>query len=105
MRVAAFLNGLEPGDVRVELLLNRALPGGDVEPPKFTSFAAGDGSTARGAVRERFQCTAQLDGDGSHEFAIDCAPPWCGQLSAQVRIVPHHPLLSHPYELGMMKWL
>ena len=105
MRVAGFLNGLEPGDVRVELVLNRALPGGNDEPPPYTSFAGGNGAAARGAVRERFHCTAHLDSDGSHEFAIDCAPPWCGQLSAQIRIVPHHPLLTHPYEMGMMKWL
>jgi starch phosphorylase len=105
MRVAGFLNGLDPDDVRVELVLNRALPGGDDQPPPFTSFGTGNGSKIRGAVREFFHCVAQLDSDGSHEFAIDCAPPWCGQMSAQIRIVPHHKLLTHPYEMGMMKWL
>ncbi len=105
MRVAAFLNGLEPGDVRVELVLKRLLPGGDDEPPPYTSFANGGETKNRGPVREVFSPTGQVDSDGSHEFAIDCAPPWCGQLDAQVRIVPHHALLTHPYEMGMMKWL
>lgn len=105
MRVAAFLNGLQPDDVRVELVLKRALPGGDEQPPPYTSFGSGDGTRSNGSVREVFTATGHLDSDGSHEFAIDCAPPWCGQLDAQVRIVPHHALLSHPYELGMMKWL
>lgn len=105
MRVAGFLNSLEPGDVRVELVLNRTLPGGKIEPPPYSSFASGNGSTSRGSVREVFNCTGHLDSDGSHEFAIDCAPPWCGQLSVQIRIVPHHALLTHPYEMGMMKWL
>ena len=105
MRVAGFLNSLAPGDVRVELVLNRSLPGGKVEPPPYSSFASGNGSTSRGSVREVFNCTGHLDSDGSHEFAIDCAPPWCGQLNVQIRIVPHHALLTHPYEMGMMKWL
>ncbi len=105
MRVAAFLNGLEPHDVRVELVLRRTLPGGDADPPPYTSFARSGGGKARGSVQESFSPTGQLDSEGSHEFAIDCAPPWCGRLDAQVRIVPYHTLLTHPYELGMMKWL
>jgi starch phosphorylase len=105
MRVAAFLNGLDPQDVRVELVLKRTLPVGETEPPPYTSFNQEDGAKTRGAVREFFKATGQVDSEGSHEFAIDCAPPWCGRLDAQVRIVPHHALLSHPYEMGMMKWL
>jgi starch phosphorylase len=105
MRVAAFLNGLEPHDVRVELVLKRVLPAGETEPPPYTSFNHEDGGKTRGSVREFFKATGQVDSEGSHEFAIDGAPPWCGRLDAQVRIVPHHALLSHPYELGMMKWL
>ena len=105
MRVAAFLNGLEPNDVRVELVLRRVLPAGETEPPLYTSFTREDGAKSRGAVREYFNPTGQVDSEGSHEFGIDGAPPWCGRLDAQVRIVPHHPLLSHPYEMGLMKWL
>jgi starch phosphorylase len=105
MHVAAFLNDLEPQDVRVELVLRRVLPAGETEPPPYTSFTREDGARAHGAVLEFFAPTGQVDSEGSHEFAIDCAPPWCGRLDAQVRIVPHHALLSHPYEMGMMKWL
>ncbi len=105
MRMAAFLNGLEPGDVRVELVLKRVLPAGETEPPPYSSFSRDDGARARGAVREYFSSTGKVDSEGSHEFAIDCAPPWCGRLDVQVRIVPHQALLSHPYEMGMMKWL
>jgi starch phosphorylase len=49
--------------------------------------------------------TGKVDSDGSHEFAVDLTPAWCGQLSYAMRIVPHHELLSHPYEMGMMKWV
>lgn len=105
MRVAGYLNGLDPSDVRVELVLTRSLPGGDVEPPPYSSFAGGEGATHSGSVREVFASTGQVDSEGSREFAIDCAPPWCGQLDVQIRVVPHHPLLTHPYEMGMMHWL
>ena len=104
-RVAAFLNGLDPGDVRVELVLRRELPDGGGDPPPYTSFAANGAGTIPGIVREPFTPTSERDSDGSHVFRVDCAPPWCGRMSAQVRIVPHHDLLSHPYEMGLMKWM
>ncbi len=104
-RVAAFLNGLDPGDVRVELVLQRELPDGRGEPPRYTSFTNGEAGAIPGIVREPFTSAGERDSDGSHVFRVDCAPPWCGRMSAQVRIVPHHDLLSHPYELGLMKWM
>jgi starch phosphorylase len=38
-------------------------------------------------------------------FALDVALQECGQFATEVRIYPWHELLSHPYELGLMKWL
>jgi glycogen phosphorylase len=29
----------------------------------------------------------------------------CGKLEYRVRIYPHNPLLAHPFEMGMMRWL
>ena len=109
MRVAVQLNGLDPGDVRLELLLTRELPDGPHEPPALTSFGA---DAARLRVRdgheaaiELFRPTGERDADGAHLFASECTPPWCGRLGAAVRVVPYHALLSHPYELGLMRWL
>jgi len=109
MRVAAQLNGLEPGDARVELLLTRELPDGPHEQPLLSSFAQAD---ERVRVRdgsavaiEAFAATGERAQDGAHLFAIECEAPWCGRISAEVRAVPHHELLSHPYELGLMRWL
>jgi glycogen phosphorylase len=105
-RVAAFLDGLDPADVRVELVLRRELPDGSGQPPRYTSFGTGDApESIPGVVCEPFAFTGERDSDGSHVFGIDSAAPWCGKISAQVRIVPHHALLSHPYEMGLMKWM
>jgi glycogen phosphorylase len=108
-RVAAQLNGLAPTDVRVELLLTREPPAGCHEPPALTSFRVVEGSpTIRDgheSAVECFEATGERDASGAHLYAIECTPPWCGRLGASVRIVPHHALLSHPYELGLMRWL
>ena len=109
MRVALQLNGLEPGDVRVELLLTRELPDGLHEPPRLNSFATpSPGRMVRDgheAAIELFAATGERAADGAHLFAIECTPPWCGRLGGTVRVVPFHEDLSHPYELGLMRWL
>jgi glycogen phosphorylase len=109
MRVAVQLGGLEPDDVRLELLLTRELPDGPHEPPALTSFGA---AAARRRVRdghetaiELFGATGERETDGARVFASECTPPWCGRLGAAVRVVPYHELLSQPYELGLMRWL
>jgi starch phosphorylase len=108
MRVAVQLNGLQPGDARVELLLARELPDGPHEPPLLTSFQPDERVRVRDgrlAAIELFAPTGEVEQDGAHVFAIECTPPWCGQLSAEVRAVPYHRLLANPYELGLMRWL
>lgn len=109
MTVAVSLGGLAPTDVRVELLLTHELPDGPYELPRLSSFEL---APDRPRIREGhevavelFQPTGRRDAAGSELYAIDCVPPWCGRLAAEVRVVPHHELLSHPYELGLMRWL
>lgn len=105
-RVAAFLNGLDPADVHVELILRRELRRGEEESPPYSYFGSEDGTTKRqGSVRELFKFANETDSDGSHVFAVEFTAPWCGPLSYYIRIVPHHALLTHPYEMGMMKWV
>jgi len=109
MTIAVQLAGLAPGDVRLELLLTRELPDGPFDRTPLTSF----GATAEGAaVRDGHEIAIELfapsgppAADGTQLYSIECTPPWCGRLSAEVRAVPAHPLLSHPYELGLMHWL
>jgi starch phosphorylase len=49
--------------------------------------------------------SAGEDSDGAAVFELNAAPKECGQFATEVRIYPWHALLSHPYELGLMKWL
>jgi starch phosphorylase len=100
LRVAANLNGLQPADVRVEFMATRTLPESNFEPPPLTSF----GAAARDGL-----WTAQLSATGEHEpdggavFALEAHTVECGQFATEFRIYPWHELLTHPFELGLMK--
>ena len=102
LRVAAQLNGLKPGDVRVEFVARRLLPEADLSPPPLSSF---NHPPRAGIWTAALSHTGEIDSDGSHVFALDAVPQECGQFATEVRIYPWHDLLSHPYELGLMKWL
>ena len=102
LRVAAQLNGLEPGDVRVEFVARRRLPEADLSPPPLSSF---NHPPRAGIWTAALSPTGEIDSDGSHVFALDATPEECGQFATELRIYPWHELLSHPYELGLMKWL
>ena len=105
MTVAVDLNGLDVGDVAVELNLTREIPAGNHQPPALTSFAGDDRSHVRGgkqAAQSHFEPTGERDAGGRVLYRIECVPPWSGQVAASVRAVPVHPALSHPYELGLL---
>ncbi|HYX75271.1 MAG TPA: alpha-glucan family phosphorylase [Steroidobacteraceae bacterium] len=102
LRVAAALNGLAPADVRVEFAARRLLPGADLSPPPLSSYAQ---TPREGWWQAPFSATDEQDNDAAVIFALDVEPPECGQFRTEVRIYPWHELLSHPYELGLMKWL
>jgi glycogen phosphorylase len=102
LRVAAALNGLSPADVRVEFLARRLLPEADRIPPPLSSYTQ---APRDGVWSAAFTATDEQDADGAVVFALDVEPPECGQFQTDVRLYPWHELLSHPYELGLMKWL
>jgi starch phosphorylase len=102
LRVAGFLNGLQPADVRVEFVARRQLPEADFEPPLLSSYRE---KSQDGLWRAALEPTGEVDSDGSFVFALEARPPECGQFATEVRVFPRHELLSHPYELGLMKWL
>ncbi len=102
LRVAAGLNGLAPADVRVEFVATRLLPEADLSAPPLCSYGL---SAREGLWRTSLAATDEHDADGATIFALDVEPPQCGQFRTEVRIYPWHELLSHPHELGLMKWL
>src|SRR5262249_28484692 len=100
LKVAAGLNGMHPADVRVEFVARRLLPEADLGLPPLTAYAnpAPDGVWLA-------QFTPVGEADGAAVFELNVAPKECGQFATEVRIYPWHELLSHPHELGLMKWL
>lgn len=87
-RLAVKLNGLQPEDVVVELLLAREH--GNNQIKQFKHFS--------------FKCTGTV-GSQEHQFELDHAPEICGSQRYYLRVYPYHPLLTHPLEMGKMVWL
>jgi glycogen phosphorylase len=101
LTVAVALNGLSPADVRVEFIARRLLPKADRSPPALTSYGHPERD---GLWRAALRATDEPDA-GETVFALEVEPKECGQFATEIRIYPWHELLTHPYELGLMKWL
>ena len=89
IEVAVKLNGLNPDDVLVELVLGRPL------------VKHGDASNKR----HHFTATGTTDASGAHIYALELKPELCGSLDYQIRAFPWHELLTHPLEMGLMAWV
>lgn len=87
--VAIKLNGLKPSDVVVEMLL-----GLQTKREKLQQLR-----------RYRFESTGTATEAGEDVFALEISPEQCGKLEYRIRTFPYHELLTHPFELGMMRWL
>jgi starch phosphorylase len=109
LEVEVALNGLAPEDLRVECQVRRVLGSELVVPvqgyadnrrPKHgLNYLQG-----RAVLLERFTPGA-VDAAGACRYRLELQPPWAGTLEYDVRAVPEHPHLSHPYELGLMRRL
>ena len=86
--LAVEIDGLEPADVKVELLFGR--PSADDRP--------------RGPKQFELRWMKRLEG-GEHLYAIELQPELCGKIDYRFRVYPSHALLTHPFEMGMMLWL
>jgi glycogen phosphorylase len=102
LKVAASLAGLAAGDVRVEFVARRQVPEASIEPPELSSYR---GSQAPGLWTAALRTTGEHLPDGAEVFLLDAQAPCCGRFATEIRIYPFHELLSHPFELGLMKWL
>ncbi len=88
IEVGVKLNGLQAQDVTVECLI------GSLD------------ETDELAVQARHYFQAVDKGQhGETLYRLELAPPLSGLQHYKIRIYPHHPLLSHRFEMGWMKWL
>ncbi|HVY04568.1 MAG TPA: alpha-glucan family phosphorylase [Burkholderiales bacterium] len=87
--VAALLGGLAPEDVAIEMLIG-----------KQTGRNAGNHQKAY-----RFESEGTRTEQGEQRFALELSPDLCGKLEYRIRLYPQNDLLTHPFELGMMRWL
>ncbi len=88
VEVGIKLNGLEPADVVVELLLARLIH-----------------ETDRGKRQRHALVPDGIPNDaGEQRYVLDLAPDLCGRLDYRIRAYPFHERLAHPFELGLMLW-
>ena len=86
VRCSVELNGLEPTDVVVELYYGAVDPLGGLSQP------------ARRGMR------SEGVGKDGHRFSGEVPCPRSGKQGYTVRILPHHPNLAHPWDLGLVAW-
>jgi starch phosphorylase len=89
--IAVRLQGLSPGDIKVEMLMAR--PG------------AADKSRSPRRLFLEHQGPINNDENGEDLFVLTLTPDVCGKIDYRIRVYPHHDLLTHPFEMGMMLWL
>ena len=87
--VAVNLDGLQPNDIVVEMLLGFQT--------KRTNL--------QHARRYYFEATGTTTAAGEQVFALDVRPEQCGKLEYRIRAYPYHEMMTHSFELGMMRWL
>ncbi|HEY8554018.1 MAG TPA: alpha-glucan family phosphorylase [Burkholderiales bacterium] len=89
IRVAAFLDSLEPEDVLVECLIGTESESGEFIRRETLVFTAGEHDPSTGEV----------------EFRLELQPRLAGLQYYRIRMAPFHPCLSHRFEAGYMLWL
>jgi len=87
--VGVNLDGLKPENVRVELLIAKQI----------------SRDNEAQATCYQFQSEGVRTEKGEHRFVLELSPEHCGKLGYRIRLYPHHELLTHPFEMGMMRWL
>jgi starch phosphorylase len=89
-------------DLRVRVALGNLVPADVVVECLFGYGQRQDESTFK--VKKYLSCVETRD-DGTSIYALDEGVEYSGQQCYVIRVYPFHPLLSHPFETGFMKWL
>ena len=88
VEVAVRLNGLSSADVCVELLLSRG-------PREELALQHSHELFADGALQE----------SGEQRYKLELKPGLSGRLDYRIRVYPRHEALTHPFEIGLMRWV
>ena len=89
LEVGIRLNGLKPSDVAVEMLIGY----------RFNKIKL------RQSMKYKFKAQSATNEAGEHIFTLELTPEQCGKLEYRVRTYPLHEMLTHPFEMGCMRWL
>lgn len=87
LRVRAQLNGLQPGDVRLECLMG-------------TQDAEGEF-----VIQQKAELEATGGDEQFTDFGIEVTPEIAGLQYYKLRMYPFNEALSHPFEMGFMIWI
>ena len=109
-RSIAQLNGLSPEDLRIECVVHRDTCSQLTVPVKQYSEhgRSHDGVCHIGdetVFVAPFTPAPGAGVNGECSYRLELAPPWCGGLRYEIRALPQHRRLTHPYETGLMRWL
>lgn len=95
VRAHVYLDGLNPDDVSVQVVHGRARNGDELIDPQYTELTAVPAQAAAPSGRP----DAAL---GAVQFAGTVTLARAGNFGYNVRVVPRHPLLASPAELGLI---
>jgi starch phosphorylase len=109
LEVEVTLNGLAPHDVRVECVVHRGMCSELTLP---VQRYAENGHALAGVTYIDDETVLMVpfeadspNGEGVCRYRLELKPPWAGTLHYEIRAVPQHSKLTHPYELGLMRRL
>ena len=95
VRAQVNLDGLSPDDVAVQIVHGRAQDGDELVDPQYTELTAVPGPAATPSGRPDAA-------RGAVQFAGTVTLARAGNFGYNVRVVPRHPLLASPAELGLI---
>ena len=109
LEVDVTLNGLCAGDIRLESVVSRQLCSSLTVPVRqFAERGVAESGLRTVGNEHVYIQTFEVAGqpaNGVQRFRVELRPPWCGDLIYEVRASPWHRGLSHPYEMGLMRWI
>ena len=90
-------------EIKVQLTLNGLLPQ-DLVVDCLFGQGWGDTFTAEQCIRLQLDESVAQSPDSAF-FSLNWPPEFCGLKRFRVRVYPWHKHLSHPFEMGCMRWL